>query len=65
MKSPVRFPAWAFFPLFFKIGKSFQTPIVNLNDITTLTSDWFSVVINKVLGCQGELEKNWENPSIP
>jgi hypothetical protein len=57
MKSPVRFPAWAFFLLFYKAGKSFQAQTVNFNDIRMLASHRLSVVIDKVLGCQAELEE--------
>jgi hypothetical protein len=65
MKSPVRFPAWAFSLLFYKTGKPLQAQTINLNDIPMLASHRLSVVIDKVLGCQAELEKNRENPSLP
>jgi hypothetical protein len=39
----------AFFSLFYKIGKLFQTSIVNSNDINSVASDEFSVAIGEGL----------------
>ena len=39
----------SFFTLFYKIGKLFQIPVVNFNDINAIASDKFGLVIGEVV----------------